>query len=84
MPSIVDPMVMEGVQLMLVGMGTVFVFLTLLVFAVRVMSAMILKYAPQTQTQAQAQIDTSKVSPAAVPAAHVAAVAAAIKKHRTL
>ena len=80
MPSIVDPMVMEGVQLMLVGMGTVFVFLTLLVFAVRVMSAMILKSAPQTQ----AQIDTSKVSPTAVPAAHVAAVAAAIKKHRSL
>ena len=80
MPSIVDPMVMEGVQLMLVGMSTVFVFLTLLVFAVRVMSAMILKYAPQTQ----AQIDTSEVSPTAVPAAHVAAVAAAIKKHRSL
>ena len=80
MSSIMDPMVMEGVQLMLVGMGTVFVFLTLLVFAVRVMSAMILKYAPQTQ----AQIDTSKVLSTAVPAAHVAAVAAAIKKHRPL
>lgn len=80
MPSTVDVMVMEGVQLMLVGMGTVFVFLTLLVFAVRVMSAMILKYAPQTQVQ----IDTSKVSPTEVPAAHVAAVAAAIKKHRSL
>ena len=80
MPLIVDPMVMEGVQLMLVGMGTVFVYLTLLVFAVRVMSAKILKYAPQ----AQAQIDTSKVPRTAVPAAHVAAVAAAIKKHRSL
>ena len=80
MPLLVDPMVMGGVQLMLVGMSTVFVFLTLLVFAVRVMSAMILKYARQTQ----AQIDTSKVSPTAVPAAHVAAVAAAIKKHRSL
>ena len=80
MSSIMDPMVMEGVQLMLVGMGTVFVFLTLLVFAVRVMSAMILKYALQTQ----AQIDTSKVLPTEVPAAHVAAVAAAIKKHRSL
>ena len=68
---------MEGVQLMLVGMGTVFAFLTLLVFAVRVMSALILKYAPQAQS------DRSKTSPSAVPAAHVAAVAAAIKKHRT-
>ena len=80
MPSIVDPMVMEGVQLMLVGMGTVFVFLTFFVFAVTVMSSMILQYAPQTQ----AQIDTSKVSTTAVLAAHVAAVAAAIKKHRSL
>ena len=77
MTSTLDPMVMEGVQLMLVGMGTVFAFLTLLVFAVRVMSALILKYVPQAQS------DMSKTSPSAVPAAHVAAVAAAIKKHRT-
>ena len=77
MTSTLDPMLMEGVQLMLVGMGTVFAFLTLLVFAVRVMSALILKYAPQAQS------DMSKTSPSAVPAAHVAAVAAAIKKHRT-
>ena len=80
MSSIVDPMVMEGVQLMLVYMGAVFVFLTLLVFAVTVMSSMTLQYEPQTQ----ARIDTSKVSTTAVLAAHVAAVAAAIKKHRSL
>jgi oxaloacetate decarboxylase gamma subunit len=77
MTSTLDPLVTEGVQLMLVGMGTVFVFLTMLVFAVRVMSAMILKYAPQAQS------DMSKTSPSAVPAAHVAAVAAALKKHRS-
>ena len=77
MTSTLDPLVMEGVQLMLVGMGTVFAFLTLLIFAVRVMSALILKYAPQVQS------DMNKTSPSAVPAPHVAAVAAAIKKHRT-
>jgi Na+-transporting methylmalonyl-CoA/oxaloacetate decarboxylase gamma subunit len=49
----------------------------MLVFAVRVMSALILKYAPQAQS------DMSKTSPSAVPAAHVAAVAAALKKHRS-
>ena len=78
MTSTVDPMVMEGVQLMLVGMGTVFVFLTLLVFAVRAMSALILKYFPP----APFQINTGAASPGGVPKAHVAAVAAAIEKHR--
>ena len=78
MTSTVDPMVMEGVQLMLVGMGTVFVFLTLLVFAVRAMSALILKYFPPAPTQ----INTDVVSSGGVPGAHVAAVAAALEKHR--
>ena len=78
MTSTVDPMVMEGVQLMLVGMGTVFVFLTLLVFAVRAMSALILKYFPPAPTQ----INSGVVSSGGVPEAHVAAVAAAIEKHR--
>ncbi len=78
MASTVDPMVMEGVQLMLVGMGTVFVFLTLLVFAVRAMSALILKYFPP----APFQTNTGAASPGGIPKAHVAAVAAAIEKHR--
>jgi len=78
MRSTVDPMVIEGVQLMLVGMGTVFVFLTLLVFAVRAMSAFILMYFPPVPNQTQKAV----ASPAGVPGAHVAAVAAAIEKHR--
>ena len=78
MTSTVDPMVIEGVELMLVGMGTVFVFLILLVFAVRAMSALILKYFPPAPTQ----INTGVVSSGGVPGAHLAAVAAAIEKHR--
>ena len=78
MTSTVDPMVIEGVELMLVGMSTVFVFLTLLVFAVRAMSAVILKYFPPAPTQ----INTGVVSSGGVPGAHLVAVAAAIEKHR--
>ena len=78
MTSTVDPRVIEGVELMLVGMGTVFVFLILLVFAVRAMSALILKYFSPAPIQA----NIGAVSPEGVPKAHVAAVAAAIEKHR--
>ena len=37
----------NGVTLMLLGMGTVFVFLTLLVFLTKGLSAFVKKYAPQ-------------------------------------
>lgn len=41
-----------GVELMLIGMGIVFVFLTLLIGAVNLMSAMVLRYFPEpTETQ---------------------------------
>ena len=78
MTSTVDPMVIEGIELMLVGMGSVFVFLTLLVFAVRAMSALILKYFSPAPTQ----INTGVAPSGGVPGAHVAAVAAAVEKHR--
>jgi len=41
-----------GVELMLIGMGIVFVFLILLIGAVNLMSAMVLRYFPEpTETQ---------------------------------
>ena len=78
MTSVAHPMVLEGVQLMLIGMGTVFVFLTLLVVAVRTMSALILMYFPPLPIQTNKAVVTAE----GVPRAHVAAVAAAIEKHR--
>ena len=36
----------QGLQLMLVGMGTVFVFLSVLVLAVSLMSRIVLRFAP--------------------------------------
>ncbi len=42
-----------GVELMLVGMGTVFVFLTLLVLAMRAMSALVQRYLPNHDANAE-------------------------------
>jgi oxaloacetate decarboxylase gamma subunit len=42
-----DHLISEGLSLMVYGMGFVFVFLTLLVFATNFMSKMVTKYVPE-------------------------------------
>lgn len=61
----------QGLELMLAGMGTVFVFLTLLVFATTGMSALVQRFSPA------AQIDADGVSDE-----EVAAITVAIAQHR--
>ena len=58
----------EGVSLMLLGMGTVFVFLSVLVFAVTLMSKLIMAWSKTVTVSEQIS----------VPKNHVAAIAAAI------
>jgi len=77
MNSALDPLVASGVQLMLVGMGTVFVFLTLLVFAVRVMSQLLGRIEPRQESASQ------RGSIQAVPPAHVAAIVGALEQHKS-
>jgi oxaloacetate decarboxylase gamma subunit len=68
-----NPLMASGVELMLVGMGTVFVFLTLLVIATTLMSRIVLRIAPpQPDAPADGQSDATLV----------AVIAAAIAKHR--
>jgi oxaloacetate decarboxylase gamma subunit len=74
------PLVLAGLELMLVGMGTVFVFLTLLVFMVKLMSAMVSRFVT-TQDPVSTSVPHNNAS-AAMPAAHVAAIAAAVEQHR--
>ncbi len=61
----------QGAQLMLVGMGTVFVFLTALVAATSLMSSLAMKKAPATYT------GNSEPS-----AEEIAAISAAISQYR--
>ncbi len=68
----------QGLELMLIGMGTVFSFLTLLVFATLGMSAL----ARRLQPQASAAPGTGGAQPPTDPAL-VAAITAAIHQHRS-
>ncbi len=79
-----NDLMMQGVELMLFGMGFVFLFLTLLVFAIRGMSVLIARFAPEPTTPAATAPSprsqttaTANVSPDIV-----AAIQAAIHQHR--
>ena len=83
-----DNLIASGVELMLLGMGTVFVFLSLLVFATTVMSRVIMRLQPSTPNQSN-----SAVSPAVLPDSSeptqvpdeelVAVISTAIQKYRS-
>lgn len=59
----------SSTELMLLGMGTVFVFLTLLVFGVTLMSAIINKVSTPEQPTAITPVTTANAEVAAVAAA---------------
>jgi oxaloacetate decarboxylase gamma subunit len=61
----------QGITLMLVGMGTVFVFLTILVLGMSMMSLIATKFAPRVPANGASEEE-------------VAAIAAAITQHRKI
>jgi oxaloacetate decarboxylase gamma subunit len=67
-----DELLQQGFELMVVGMGTVFFFLTLLVIATSAMSSLIRRFFEVPVPALQPDSDQ----------AHVAAIAAAIAQHR--
>ena len=66
-----NDLIMEGLTLMLAGMGTVFVFLTTLVVAMTLMSRLVGKVPPPLQADGAADDE-------------IAAIAAAITEHRRI
>ncbi|MYM61769.1 OadG family protein [Pseudomaricurvus sp. HS19] len=71
----------QGVDLMLYGMGTVFVFLTLLVIATAIMSSLVQRFLPEAPPVIPAP------RPAAAPAGVtdpklIAVIKAAVDQHR--
>jgi oxaloacetate decarboxylase gamma subunit len=73
----------NGLILMLLGMGTVFVFLTLLVFLTKAFSAFVRKVAPQKPTVATVKAPVQNVAVAASSEPEIAAaIVAAFAKSK--
>ena len=78
-----NSIVSQGVELMLYGMGTVVVFLALLVVITSAMSAIVNRYFPEAPVPVAVPSAGRKSGPAAqVDGELVAAVSAAIAQHR--
>ncbi|CAH0992486.1 oxaloacetate decarboxylase gamma chain [Sinobacterium norvegicum] len=70
----------QGVDLMLFGMGSVFVFLTILVIVTKIMSAIVQRVAPE-----KTLVTTASARPTAAPAVDpklTAAITTAIHQYR--
>jgi len=74
-----NELLMEGVELMALGMGSVFVFLILLVMVTTVMSKVLGRFFPEA---APAPKPAPRTAAAAVDPETLAVIGAAIKQHR--
>ncbi|WP_339845212.1 OadG family protein [uncultured Halopseudomonas sp.] len=76
-------LVTEGLELMVLGMGSVFIFLILLVAVTTAMSAILTRYFPEALPVAKAPKRVRPTAGAAVDPEVVAVIGAAIKQHRS-
>ncbi len=70
----------SGIELMFAGMGIVFLFLTMLVIVINVMSNLIQRYFPEEPV---ANISIPVVKNSATDKSHIAAITAAIHQYRS-
>jgi len=70
-------LILEGFKFMGLGMGTVFLFLIIMIFAMNLMSIIIHKFFPEPQATTPAATDTKKDNNKII-----AAITAAISHHR--
>jgi oxaloacetate decarboxylase (Na+ extruding) subunit gamma len=68
----------SGVELMFAGMGIVFLFLTMLVVAINIMSSLVQRFFPD----APIQVTTTTAVPSGIDKSIIAAIAAAVHQHR--
>lgn len=72
----------EGFELMLLGMGSVFIFLIVLVFITTIMSRVLTRYFPEPVAAPKVAPKPAAVAAGSVDPELVAVIGAAIKQHR--
>lgn len=77
-----NELISQGINLMLLGMGVVFVFLTLLVFATSFMSALISRYFPEPHPELPVKVSSSSAT-RQPDARLLAVIKAAVDEHRS-
>ncbi len=81
-----DTLIDQGINLMLFGMGTVFVFLTILVFATTIMSKLVRRFSPEQQAAESNTTSTpqpaAQTAPQAASPQVISAIEKAIAQHR--
>lgn len=78
-----ESLLLEGFELMLIGMGLVFLFLVMLIACIRLMSVLLQRYAAPDIAVATATPAAHKPSAGPLPDADtLAAIQAAIRQHR--
>ena len=70
----------SGVELMFAGMGIVFLFLTMLVVAINIMSSLVQRFFPDAPIQVTTATTVSVSS--GIDKSIIAAIAAAVHQHR--
>ena len=71
-------MMSSGIELMFAGMGIVFLFLTMLVVAINIMSALVQRFFPDTHPHTEAVPVSSGMDKSII-----AAISAAVHQHRS-
>lgn len=75
-------LLMEGVDLMVLGVGSVFIFLILLIGCISLMSRAVTRFLPEEMPLAAAPRRTAPVSALPVDSETHAVISAAIRQHR--
>ncbi len=74
--------VLESLKFMVLGMGTVFLFLVTLIYCMNIMSSILSKYFPEARPDVNAKLNSAASSTQKDDKKIVAAITAAIKYHR--